>query len=184
MNSRFTDLSEREGYEYPRMQKFNTNGIEDQWEQAPPKEGGGISWAEQISVNWLWASVFAQWLQAGEEAPYRHLPEQSHFSTSSRFLGRLDSPFFLLLHRTALDSTDLLCGCKAYSRRSLMLPDVAPEGRYAPWPPWYRSMRMLCECRCISANTFTRRQAPSRPVKASGHVRTSEPEGKKRTTIK
>lgn len=40
VNSRFTDLSEREGYEYPRMQKFNTNGIEDQWEQAPPKEGG------------------------------------------------------------------------------------------------------------------------------------------------
>lgn len=41
VNSRFTDLSEREGYEYTRMQKFNTNGIEDQWEQAPPKEGGG-----------------------------------------------------------------------------------------------------------------------------------------------
>lgn len=57
-----------------------------------------------------------------------------------------------------------------------MLPDVAPEGRYAPWPPWYRSMRMLCECRCISANTFTRRQAPSRPVRGVG---TSEPEGKK-----
>lgn len=77
-----------------------------------------ISWAEQISVNWLWASAFAQWLQAGEETPYRHLPEQNHFSTSSRFLGRLDSPFFLLLllllHRTARDSTDLLCGCKAY----------------------------------------------------------------------